>query len=277
MENVGDIQKIQIPTDEAEAQLFLLQAGILKSWHACPWCSGHNAGTIRRNKYRCRDCGREWGIRKGSILEGTRIPCRTFVNTVQLFVDDVPVNDAARRLGIAYNTTYDMYARIRKAIYADLPKTAGSGEETRDSDKKQLVVYGIRLERNGVSIEDIQNPDPALIVSLPLPTMLRGNLLFIDAYGKKYQGFITYKPARNGQDYIHIRSPNGFPWSPLADFWTFAGKSWMAHRGVSRNRVPIFLHELVQRYNNRDRDRFSEVIQRIAECTFPLTGPVRAV
>lgn len=272
MENVGDVQKIQIPTDEAEARLFLLQVGVLKSWHSCPWCSGRNIGAIRRSKYRCRDCGREWGVRRGSILEGTRISCRTFVNTVQLFADDIPVNDAAHRLGVAYNTTYDMYARIRKAIHPDLPKKTGASEGTPDPGPKQPVIYGVRLEQERISIENVQSPDPALITALPLPTMLRGNLLFIDAYGKKYQGFITYDPARRGQDCVHIRSPNGFPGSPLAEFWAFASKSWMARRGVSRDRIPLFLYELAQRYNNRNEDRFSLIMQRIAACRFPINA-----
>lgn len=266
-----------VPTDENAAQAFLKTAGILRSFSACPWCGGRDIRNIRREKFRCPKCRYEWGWRKGSILEGTRISCRTFVNTVRLYADDVPVNDAAHRLGIAYNTTYDMYARIRNAIHPDAAKTIKSTNDTVNPDPKQPVIYGIRLEGDKIVMETVKTPDPALIASLPLPTMLRGNLIFIDAYGKKYQGFITYAPDRHGQDWIHIRSPHGFPWSPLAEFWSFVGKSWMSHRGISRDRIPVFLHELVQRYNNRDTDRFSDVMQRIAACTFPLTAPIRAV
>lgn len=272
MEETGDTQKIQIPTDETEAQLFLLQTGVLKSWHACPWCSGDNIGTIRRRKYRCRDCGREWGIRRESILEGTRISCRTFVNTVQLFADDVPVNDAARRLGTAYNTTYDTYARIRHALLS------GNNPESLPGDNgspggQQTVVFGIRLADKKIAIEPVKNPEPDLITALPIPTMQRGNILFIDAYGKKYQGFITYAPDRRGKDFVRIRSANGFPWSPLAPFWEFAGRSWMTHRGLDRKNIPGFLQELARRYNSRDSDRFREILQSIASYDYSRLQP----
>lgn len=260
---MSSIQDIQVPTDEEEARLFLLQTGILKSWRACPWCGGHHFGTVRRSKFRCRDCGREWGWRKGSILEGTRISCRTFVNTVQLFADDIPVNDAARRLGIAYNTTYDTYARIRSALLENGDQM-GAPSADNTPGAQQTIVFGIRLTDGQIAIEPVVNPEPDLIATLPVPTIQRGNILFIDAYGKKYQGFITYAPNRRGQEFVRIRSPDGFPWSPLAAFWDFAGKSWMNHRGLDRKHIPVFLQELARRYNSRDTDRFRGILKSIA-------------
>jgi len=263
-----------IPTDEEEATAFLLKAGVLKSWTACPWCGKYNIGRIRRNKYRCRDCGREWGLRKGSILEGTRVSCRTFVNTVQLFADDVPVNDAARRLGTAYNTTYDTYARIRKAVLADdLPGDISMADGVSPG-AKQTVVFGIRFANGRITIEPVESPDPDLITALPIPTMQRGNILFIDAYGKKYQGFITYAPYRKGQEFVRVRPAQGFTWSPLAGFWEFAGKSWMKHRGLDRKQFPVFLQELARRYNTRDTDQFQKILTLIAayECPPACTG-----
>jgi hypothetical protein len=216
-------------------------------------------------------------MRKGSILEGTRVSCRTFVNTVQLFADDVSVNDAARRLGTAYNTTYDTYARIRKAILADDPPVGTSHSDGVASGTKQLVVFGIRMTDGKITIEPVESPDPSLITALPIPTMQRGNILFIDAYGKKYQGFITYAPYRRGHEFVRIRPADGFPWSPLAGFWDFAGKSWMNHRGIARERIPEFLQELTQRYNSRDTDRFQEILKQIAACEYPPACPVQRV
>ena len=267
MERTGSTSEIRIPTDEEEARLFLLQEGVLKTWDSCPWCGGQNVGMIRRSKYRCRNCGREWGMRKGSILEGTRISFRTFVNTVQFYADDIPVNDAARRLGTAYNTTYDTYTRIRRAVIEKDKKDSMAA--TIPPDAQRTIVFGIRIAEGIVSIEPVDNPGPELITTLPVPTMQRGNILFIDAYGKKYQGFITYFPDRRGQELVRIRSADGFPWSPLAEFWAFAGKSWMAHRGIARDRIPVFLTELVQRYNTREADRFLEIVKKIAACRFP--------
>jgi len=262
--------------DEEEAKKFLIETGVLKVASCCPKCRGPVVRQIRRQRYRCRDCRYEWGIRNGSILEGLRISFRTFIAVARFFAGDVSANDAARRLGIAYNTVYEVYRRIRSAVgvnsqtveirSVDAPGLSGTstaGPVNGTSQGKKQVVFGIRLSNGSVTIEEVNCPDPEIIIALPIPTMQRGNILFIDAYGKKYQGFITYIPDRHGQDVVRIRARNGLPWSPLGKFWDFAGKTWTAHRGLDRENIPEFVQELAFRYNHRDTDMFRTVLEKI--------------
>lgn len=273
------------PDSEEAARNYLVNAGILRLPSHCPVCSGTAIRHIRRNQCRCRDCRHEWSIRKGSILEGMRISFGTFIAVVRLFANDVPVNEAAHQLGLAYNTVYDIYQRIRRTVLAPradkktVPEEAGNSGETgygdrthlyRLSDRKKPVVFGIRLNNDQVTIGEVNSPDPAIIIALPVPMMQRGNILFIDAYGKKYQGFITYVPDHHGKDIVRIRVRDGLPWSPLNDFWNFTGKTWTSHRGLDRDSIPEFVQELAFRYNNRQTDLFPLVLHKIAEsCTGP--------
>lgn len=294
-----------LPDSEDAARDYLVSTGVLRVPSSCPACGNTTIRQIRRNQCRCRHCSHEWSIRRGSILEGQRISFRTFLLIVRYFADDLPANDAASRTGIAYNTVYKMYRRIRDSVLvpaapgnhmsSDLRKKGpestrgsvdsggtgtaaamnrllgpslsynGDGNDiTGANGKKKQVVFGIRLAEGTVTIAPVLCPDPEIIAALPIPTMQRGNILFIDAYGKKYQGFITYVPDRHGKDIVRIRARDGLPWSPLGEFWNFAGKTWMSHRGLDRDSIPEFVQELAFRYNNRDHDLLPVLLERIA-------------
>lgn len=274
-----------VQANEERAKRVLVDYGILQLRQPCPKCGTGSAGQIRRGKFRCRTCGREWGLRKGSILDGTRISFQTFLTLVQLYADDVPAHDAAGRLQIAYNTVNEIYARIGNVISgnhlgaseggAGVPAaTEAYGSTLPDLPApshaaQEAVVFGIRSYGRTVTIEPVQAPHRDIITALPVPAMQRGNILFIDAYGKKYQGFITYDNSRHGREVVRIRARDNFPWSPLADFWTFAGTTWKRHRGIARERMPEFIRELEFRFNNRDMDLYPLVLRKIAAAQSP--------
>lgn len=253
-----------LPESEDEARDFLVRAGILAYPSRCPFCHARSVRRIRRDKCRCSACGREWGLRKGSILDGMRVPFRAFLRCARFFADDVPVNDAAHQLGIAYNTAAEVYARLRHAVID--PGAAPASHTCARADGPSVVLFGIRLYDGRVTIERVSTPAPEIITALPVPTMQRGNILFIDAYGKRYQGFITYHDGRNGNEVVRIRARDGLSWSPLAPFWEYAGRSWKLHRGVDRERIPEYVQELALRYNHRERDLLPVVLERAAAC-----------
>ena len=68
-------------------------------------------------KDKCSQCKREWSIRKGSVLEGLKIPLHKVVRTLKLFELEVPALRASKELGLAYNTVHKLFQLIRKKIY----------------------------------------------------------------------------------------------------------------------------------------------------------------
>lgn len=279
--------------EEDRARKILIDAGILNVSQRCPYCGRYLVGSVRRDRFRCRDCGKEWGLKKGSILEETRISYKTFLNLVRLFAADVPVNDAANRLGIAKNTAYDMYSRIRTTLPGN--NNAGGIDKVRRNDRDtgsgtagpagelvaaeapdHAVMFGIRLQNGMIVIEPVIIPDSDVITALPVPTMQRGNILFIDAYGKKYQGFITYNTGRKGREIVRIRPRESLPWSPLSEFWTFTLQSWARRRGVDRKNIPEFVRELAFRFNHRHTDLFPVILETIARAADGSDPPAEA-
>lgn len=257
-----------IPGSEDDARDFLFRAGVLRVPSRCPSCSGDGIRPVRRNQYRCRRCKSEWSIRRGSILDGLRISFSTFLLLARSFADNRSANDAARCHNLSYNTVYEVYHRLRSAILAtEEPRTLmteSAIQEQNPPDARHQVVLGIQLTGGRIVVTEVDSPSSAIITSLPVPTMQRGNILFIDAYGKQYQGFITFAPDRNGRELLRIKANGGMSWSPLREFWDMAAGIWSAHKGLARDQIPSFVREVAFRYNNRDTDIFPVLLDRIA-------------
>ena len=127
------VELTQYTGNEELAEEYLRDQGILKKFHDCPYCQGTRINRVRRAKYKCYSCNREWGVRRGSILEGLRVPFTKFLMAIKLFEIDISVREAAKQLGLAYNTVYNLHSLIRNAIFAvNESTTSFSGEIEMD-------------------------------------------------------------------------------------------------------------------------------------------------
>jgi len=112
--NLAELAKVA--SSEEASEEFLRTKGVLKTFDACPFCGSFPPGKVRRQRYKCYRCKREWSVRRESLLEDLRIPFSKFVLALKLFVLEVPVNRAHKELGISYNTAHKVYSLLRKAI-----------------------------------------------------------------------------------------------------------------------------------------------------------------
>lgn len=69
--------------------------------HTLAACGG--ASTI------CYACRRKWSPRRGSLLEGLRLPPGKFLLALKLFELEVSARRAARELSLAYNTVHRLF------------------------------------------------------------------------------------------------------------------------------------------------------------------------
>jgi hypothetical protein len=257
-----------LPENEDAARDCLIRAGILRIPSRCTVCGSSRIQLVRRNQLHCRHCRHERSLRKGSILEGLRISFCTFLILARFFADNVSAHSASVRLGLAYNTVSGVYHRMRTVIQTteELRERPAGGTMPVQApgNGTEQVVFGIRLVDGRIVITRVTRPDPEIISALPIPFMQRGNILFIDAFGKTYHGFITYHSNRNCREIVRIRARHGMPWSLLAEFWEVAGRIWASHKGLDRDQIPVFVQELAFRYNNRGSDLFVLLLERIA-------------
>ena len=273
------IELQQYTVDEEKAEDYLRDQGILRTYDHCPFCQGTRIGRIRRSKFRCYGCRKDWGPRRGSILEGTRVPFTRILVAVKLFELDTSVREAAKQLGLAYNTVYNLFNLFREAIAAtDTDGFSLSGEIEMDESyfggkrkgkrgrgaAGKIPVFGI-LERGGkVRVEVVRDVRGESLVDLAIRKVKRGSLVYTDKF-RSYNGLISYgfrhrridhgKRFVNGKVYI-----NG-----IEGFWSFAKERLMKYHGVNPEKFPLYLKELEFRYNHRNRDIYDDVVRCLAE------------
>jgi transposase len=260
--------------DEEKAEQALLELGILKRYTRCPFCSEDHFGRVRRTKYKCYGCTREWGVRRGSILEGLKVPFTKFLTAIKLFELDTSVRESAKQLGLAYNTVYHIYQILRHAIVlTDTNNQSFSGEIEMDESyfggrrkgnrgrgaAGKVPVFGI-LERGGkVKVEVVPDVKGDTLLELAIRKVKRGSLIYTDRF-RSYNGLVSYgfkhrridhgKRFANGKVYI-----NG-----IEGFWSFAKERLMKYHGVNPMKFPFYLKELEFRYNHRDGDLFNDLL-----------------
>jgi transposase len=269
------IELAQYIGDEEKAEHVLREIGILKQYTACPFCGENHIGRVRRFKIKCYHCNKEWGVRRGSILEGLKIPFTKFLMAIKLFELDTSVRESAKQLGLAYNTVYHLYQTLRHAIIiSDSENGSFSGEIEMDESyfggrrkgnrgrgaAGKVPVFGI-LERGGkVKVEVVGDVKGDTLLELAIKKVKRGSLIYTDRF-RSYNGLVSYgfkhrridhgKKFANGKVYI-----NG-----IEGFWSFAKERLMKYHGVNPKKFPLYLKELEFRYNHRDRDLFNDLLQ----------------
>lgn len=256
---------------------YLRQVDILKTYEFCPHCGSHRIGEVRRQKYKCYSCKKEWGIRKGSILENLRVPFEKFLMAIKLFEMEISGLQASKQLGISYNTLMNIFNMIRESIYYESSeKSDFSGEIEFDEAyfggkrkgnrgrgaKNKIPVFGI-LEREGkVQVQIVPNVKAETLLTIAIRKVKRGSMIYTDCF-KSYDGLVSYgfkhkrinhdKRFGNGKVYI-----NG-----IEGFWSFAKQRLMKHHGVSKEKFPLYLKELEFRYNMRGKDLFDLIMKSI--------------
>ena len=266
---------MDIARDEASAEEFLRRKGVLKTFTCCPYCSNPHFGKVRRNVYKCYRCKREWSVRKGSILEKTKVSFSKFLIALKLFELEVPVLRASKELGLSYNTVHRLFTLIRKHIYKATSKDdLSSGEVEADESyfggrrkgkrgrgaKNKIPVFGI-LERGGkVKVEVVKDVKAETLLREAIKKVKRGSLIYTDRF-RSYDGLVMYgfrheridhsKRFSNGRVYI-----NG-----IEGFWSYAKGRLLKFHGLSTRLFPLYLKELEFRYNKRNENLFEEILK----------------
>ena len=259
--------------NEAAAKAFLTRTGILMSKKTCRICGSTQVKPTGRGRSRCTSCGFTWGVRHGSIIEGSSLTCVQFIRIVRCFADSVAPQETALRANTDVATVEQMYRRIRLNIL-DIPQEcsetgeSGTANDARiiptDPGEESPVVFGIQVKHDTIMIVPAPQVVPDLFRELDIPRMIRGNILLIDASEKNFHGLIAYLPGRTSQETIVYRPKNRTSWPPLTVFWRFAEILWSRNRHIDRAEIPGFVQELAFRYNHRNADMFHVVLEGLS-------------
>jgi transposase len=83
-EEMNLIELSELLLDDNKAEKYLLEVGILKTFTHCDKCGSEKLGRIRRGKIKCYKCKHEWNIKKGSVLDGSKLEMKKFILFIKL-------------------------------------------------------------------------------------------------------------------------------------------------------------------------------------------------
>jgi len=173
---------------------------------------------------------------------------------------------ACKELGIAYNTAYKVYLRIRLAIYRftqqddtlfagevemDEAYFGGRRKGKRGRGAKKIPVFGILEGQGKVKVEIVPDVSGESLLRETIKKVKRGSLIYTDRFGS-YDGLVLYGFRHERIDHSR-RFANGKVYiNGIEGFWSYAKERLMKYHGVRPEHFVLYLKELEFRYNHRE-------------------------
>jgi transposase-like protein len=89
----------------------------------CPGCGAVNNAVpvtaVRRGLYRCRDCGRQFTVTVGTVMEGTHLPLNVWYRAMYLILSSskgISALNLSQQLELQYRTVWHLCHRIRAML-----------------------------------------------------------------------------------------------------------------------------------------------------------------
>jgi len=267
---------------ESSVKRYLLKACWKNYVRFCIRCKTRKIYRIRRDRYRCGQCGYEFSDFAGRWINKVKLPPRDWLWLIKLFELEISARKVSQQLGISYPTVHKAFHLIRQSITAH----SGNGDALMDgkieeketyfesrlegrrigSSKTKFPVFGI-LERKGlVKVEPLQDVSAEAVLNLKVKTVRRGSIVYTDRWGSYdalvfcgYRHFTVDYERRFSRSDVHINGADGF--------WSYAKERMSKFHGVSKEKFPLYLKEMEFRYNHRHESIFNTLVQYVCDLT----------
>ena len=246
----------------------------------CIRCRTRRLYRIRRDRYRCKDCGYEFSDFTGRWINQVKLQPKDWLRLIKLFELETPARRASQQIGISYPTVLKTFYCIRQAIVAHggdgdhllRGEIEADGGFLDDQGKRrfgrgtqsQIPVFGM-IERDGkVKVEVVRDISPEYILNLTIEKVRSGSIV----YTHKFRGydalmFCGYKHL--GADHEVRFSRGDIDFNGLEGFGSFATERMIKFHGVSKEKFPLYLKEMEFRYNHRDEPIFDKLVQYLCD------------
>ncbi len=123
---------------------------------------------VRYGLHKCRDCGKQFTVKIGTVFEHARIPLHKMLQAVHLICSSkkgISSHQLHRILEVTYKTAWFLSHRIREAMKDGTLGPLGSGGGTVEVDETRVTAGALRLafkpadEHPGERLSDGSHPD----------------------------------------------------------------------------------------------------------------------
>jgi transposase len=263
---------------ENKARLFLRKT-CWKNGHVfCTRCKGRTIYRIAGKRYRCKSCGYTFHDFSGRWINELNISYKQWLWIIKFFEVELSTRKIAQQVGLSYPTVLKATTIIRLAILADAQDAEAfltgeveidetyfggrrKGKRGRGAFNK-TPVFGI-LERDGVvKVNVVRDVSAESLLNMTIKTVRRGSIVYTDKF-RSYDSLMFC-------GYRHLRVDHGKRFAMgkvyingLEGFWSYAKERIIKFHGVSKGRFPLYLKEMEFRYNNRHRNLFQILVQKL--------------
>lgn len=195
-EGLTIIQLFKIFPDDAAAEKWFEQ----QRWpeeRCCPDCGSVNTAVCKNRKpmpYRCRDCRRHFSVRKGTVMQSSKIGLQTWAIAIYMMstsLKGISSMKAYRELGITQKTAWYLTQRIREGFFGDAGNMAGPVEvdETYMGGKRRNMSNAKRKALAGTGRGSVGKT--TVVGAKDRATKRVAAKVVEDTKAKTLQGFVT--------------------------------------------------------------------------------------
>jgi transposase-like protein len=243
----------------------------------CIVCDSDKVGFIKtRSLWRCKECRKEFSVKKGTIFEDSPIALSKWLPAIWLYSAGKKGRSShqlARDLGVTQKTAWFISHRIRLAMDTDSFDAPLSGEVEADETfiggkyknkhaqfrrplgrgptPGKVAVMGL-LERHGeVRARVVSTRHKPVLQAEIHRNVAHGSTVYTDEL-KSYQGLdedYTHEVINHSEEYVrgHVHT-NG-----IENFWSlFKRVIYGTHHSVEPFHLDRYLSENIQRFNTRN-------------------------
>lgn len=260
------------PVTEEEARRWFLKFCWKNNQRFCPRCASRKNYRLGSGRRRCARCRYTFHDFTGRWINNCNLSALGWLGILKLFASETTARQAAKVLGLSYNTAYKAMSTVRFAILAhalDSRQLIGDdsalgltlpGRALGQAEAERPVgtpVFGIMDRTQWVFVDLIPGFDIETLLhfklNFQLSTVRLGNVVYTDKY-QRYDTLICC--AGNDPAVEYFRGGD----KPVAvdaaheGFWSFVSERLAKFHGVTAQRFPLYLKELEFRYNSRTKD-----------------------